>query len=223
MEKTDIHPDEVLNALLEKGYKSNKVANLKAVHAICTEQFNAQNHALRDFTLASIGRLCEAKGVIKGRALYNASSADYVALINAWAAFSGPSSVKPPKREPAVSSSHAYLMRIEDPAIRSIMQAAIQERDKLKQQLNILKSQTHVVINKRPLGATIAQSSGNIALLEVSARLTDSERDALRKAVSTDFLADQEWTVGSDGEVMSNGRMLFDPGFIGAIRKVLAE
>lgn len=223
MEKTNVHPDDVLKALLEKGHKSNKVANLKAVHEICAAQYNAQNHALRDFTLGSIGRLCEAKDVIKGRALYNAASADYVTLINAWAAFSGPSSVKPPKREPAISSSHAYLLRIEDPAIRSIMQATISERDKLKQQVNILKSQTKVVIDQRPLGATIATNSKNVVLLEVNARLTDSEREALRKAISKEFLADEGWTMGEDGEVLSNGRMLYDPGYIGSIRKMLAE
>ena len=223
MEKTDVHPDEVLKALLEKGHRSHKVAKLKAVQEICAAQYNAQNHALRDFTLASIGRLCEAKDVIKARMLYNASSADYVTLITAWAAFSGPSSVKPPKREPAVPSSHAYLMRIEDPAIRSIMQAIISERDKLKQQVNILKSQTKVVINQQPLGATLAKSSKNVILLEVNARLTDSERTALRKAVSKEFLDDEGLSLGADGEVLANGRMLYDPGYYGAIRKVLDE
>jgi hypothetical protein len=223
MEKTNVHPDDVLDALLEKGHKSNKVANLKAVHEICAAQYNAQNHALRDFALSSIGRLCEAKGVIKGRALYNAVSADYVILINAWAAFSGPSSVKPPKREPAISSSHAYLLRIEDPAIRSIMQSTISERDKLKQQVNILKSQTKVVIDQRPIGATLAKSSKNVVLLEVNARLTDSEREALRKAISKELIYDEGWTLGEDGGVLSNGRMLYDPGYIGAIRKILAD
>jgi hypothetical protein len=53
--------------------------------------------------------------------------------------------------------------------------------------------------------------------------LTDSEREALRKAVSKEFLTDEGWILGEDGEVLSDGRMLYDPGYVGAIRKLLAE
>lgn len=222
MQQTDVHPNEVLHALLEKGPRSQKAATLKALHEICATQYSSRNQAVRDFGLPAIGKICEEKGLFKARVLYNAASEDYVALIKAWAAFSGAPSVKSPKKEVALPSGHAYLMRIEDPAVRSIMQSVISERDKLKAQLALLKSKSQIIVNQRPLGAAIAQENEAIAVLEVGAKLTDSERGALQKAVSKAFLDDQGWILGADGEISTaSGRTLFEPGFCSAIRKIL--
>ena len=51
----------------------------------------------------------------------------------------------------------------------------------------------------------------------------ETPRTALRKAVSKEFLDDEGLSLGADGEVLANGRMLYDPGYYGAIRKVLDE
>lgn len=222
MEQTNIHPDEVLAALLDKGPRSQKAANLKALHDICATQYAIKNLAVRDFSLPAIGRICEEKGVFKARVLYNAASEDYVSLIKAWSAFSGAPSIKPPKKEIAPPAGHAYLMRIEDPALRSIMQSVIVERDKLKSQLTLLKSTSQIVVNQRPLGATIAPGGDGVPILEIGAQLTDSESNALRRALSKEFLADQGWSIRQDGEVVTaTGRTLFEPGYVSAIRKVL--
>ena len=168
---TDIHPDAVLESLLVKGGRSHRKANLAKMHELCRKQHEA---GARDFSLPAIGRLAEAEGIMKGRALYNIQSADYKALIEAWAAYAGPPAPKPPK----TLASHDYLMRIEDPAIRSIMQAIIAERDKLKAQLNVLKANTQVTVDRRPLGATLSSAPGAqpVAVLALSAQLTPSER-----------------------------------------------
>src|SRR6516225_7096076 len=113
---SDIHPNAVLESLLAKGGRSNRLANLTNMHELCRRQHEAGS---RDFSLPTIGRLAEAEGIMKGRVLYNVQSADYKALIEAWASYAGPPEPKPPK----MLASHEYLMRIEDPAIRSIMQA----------------------------------------------------------------------------------------------------
>lgn len=130
---TNIHPDTVVASLLAKGGRSNRLTNLAKVHELCRKQHEAGSRA---FTLPSIGRLIEAEGIMKGRALYNAQSLDYRVLIEAWAAYAGPAQSKPVK----TLASHDYLMRIEDPAIRSIMQGIISERDKLRAQVNLLKA-----------------------------------------------------------------------------------
>jgi hypothetical protein len=216
---TDIHPDAVLESLLAKGGRAQRRANLANMHELCRKQHEVGS---REFSLAAIGRLAEADGIMKGRALYNAQSADYVALIEAWAAYAGPAAPKPPK----TLASHEYLLRIEDPAIRSIMQAIIAERDKLKAQLNVLKANTQVTVDRRPLGATVSFTprSQPVAVLSMAAQLTPSEREALQEAVSADYLEERGLREGSHGEILNErGRTVFDVGFARAIRKVLGD
>lgn len=216
---SEIHPDAVLEALLAKGGRSQRIGNLQKVHEICRRL-----HAgTKDLSIASVGRVCEAEGVLKGRVLYNATSGDYVILISAWAGFLG---MDNPKRQapPQSPVSHEFLMRIEDPAIRSIMQATIVERDRLRAQLNMLKSHTEVVIDRRPLGAALVPGSNDqpIAVFTIGAQLTDSERESLKGAISEPFLRDQGWREGLHGEIVTEkGRTLFNIGFTNAIRKVL--
>jgi hypothetical protein len=217
---TDIHPDAVLEAMLAKAERSNRRATLKKMHELCRRQHEAGS---RDFAVSAIGRLAEAEGIMKGRALYNAQSADYKAIIEAWAAYAGPPGLKASKT-PKTLASHEYLMRIEDPAIRSIMQAIIAERDKLKAQLNTLKAQSQVTVDRRPLGATVPSSLGTqpVTILTLSELLTPSERKALQMAVSADYLEERGLKEGSHGEIVNaRGRPLFEVGFGRAIRKIL--
>jgi hypothetical protein len=216
---TGIHPVAVLESLLAKSERSNKRANLAKIHELCRKQHET---GARDFSLPAIGRLAEGEGIMKGRALYNAQSADYKTLIAAWAVYAGPPTPKPPK----TLASHEYLMRIDDPAIRSIMQAIIAERDKLKSQLNVLKANAQVTVDRRPLGATVSSASGSqpVAVVALSAQLTPSEREALQKAVSTDYLEGRGLKEGSHGEIVNErGRTVFEVGFARAIRKVLGD
>src|SRR6202140_4056562 len=215
---TDIQPDAVLESLLAKGGRSNRRASLAKMYELCRRQHEAGS---RDFSLSAIGRLAEAEGIMKGRALYNAPSADYRALIEAWAAYAGP----PVPKAPRTLASHEYLMRIEDPAIRSIMQAIIAERDKLKAQLNVLKANAQVTVDRRPLGATVAAvpHAQPVTVLAMAAQLTPSEREALQKAVSAHYLEERGLREGSHGEIVNaRGRTVFEVGFARAIRKVLA-
>lgn len=202
------HPDTLLAELLKAGGRPLKIRNLQALHELCRQQHEA---GLRDFSIAHIGKLCEKAGLLKARGLYNAPLADYRALIEAWAALAGPPGPKPTKQ----LASDEYLTRIEDPAIRAIVQGVIAERNKLKAQLNTLKSQTTFVVDRRPALSTSGKA--------LSAPLTDSERKALSKAISPEFLESQGWREVEYGDVVnSKGRTIFDPGFLTAIRKLLA-
>jgi hypothetical protein len=216
---TDIHPDAVLTALLAKGSRSHRRHNLEKVHEICRKQHASGS---RDFSRSTIGRLCEDENVLKARVLYNAQFADYCAIIAAWAAYAGP----PAPKQPEALASHEYLMRMPDPAIRFIIQSIIADRDKLQAQLNTMKSKTYITVDRRPLGATVISNpvTGPTFVLEMKAQLTPSERDALTKTISLEFLHDHDWREGSHGEILNKfGSTVFDVGFVTAIRKVLGN
>ncbi|MYM26495.1 alpha/beta hydrolase [Duganella sp. FT135W] len=223
MEKTTTHPDSVLDALLAKSQRSHKVANLKALHEVCRAEHLQQKYVAKDFSIAYIGRLCENKGIFKARTLYNSAASDYVDLIRAWAAYSGPMAVKISAKAPKAPSGSEFLMRITDPSIRSIFQATIAERDKLRQQLDIMKANTAITIDLRPIPENVTNEM-TMEVLPPTLRLTQSERLALEEAISSCFMKDQAWTIGGMGEVSTEkGRTLYSPGYVSAISKVLKE
>jgi hypothetical protein len=175
---------------------------------------------MRDFSIACIGRKAEEAGLLTYRTLYNPTSQVYRDLIQAWGAYSGPPIVIPAKS----LASNNYLLRIEDPAIRMIMQSIIAERDRLKAEMNMLKGSKYGIIDLRPLGATFHSDpkAGSMAIMTMGAQLTEPEREALLAAISPKFLKDQGWSEGKRGEILNvNERVLFLHGFTWAIRKAL--
>lgn len=211
------HPDVVLGTLLAKGGRSHRRAKLTAMHEICRKHHES---GFCDFSFPTIGRLAETNGILKARVLYNAQSSDYRVLIMAWATFVG----QPPTQASKPLASHEYLMRINDPAIRSIMQAVIVERDKFKAEVNLLKANTQVIVDRRPVGVRDAGpgTSPPVMLFGNAEQLTPSEREALQKAISAKHLEEQGWREGAHGEIVNErGRTLFDIGFARAIRKIL--
>jgi hypothetical protein len=153
--------------------------------------------------------------------LYNKTSEDYRHLIEAWSKYAGPL-VGSPQKEPA---GLQFLGRIEDPAIRIIVQEAIRERDVLRAQVNLLKSSTFGIIDLRPSNnqPTIGIANANMAILEPSIHLNEMERDALKLAISKKFLIEQGWREGERGEVLLKDRILFQVGFCTAIRRIIGE
>ena len=88
----------------------------------------------------------------------------------------------------------------------------------------MLKANTQVTVDRRPLGATVSSAPGAqpVAVLALAAQLTPSEREALQKAVSADYLEERGLKEGSHGEIVNErGRTVFEVGFARAIRKVL--
>lgn len=60
-------------------------------------------------------------------------------------------------------------------------------------------------------------------VLSLSSQFTDSDSAALRKAISTSFLLQEDWHEGPHGEIVNaKGRTRVDIGFANAIRKSIA-
>lgn len=218
-----IHPEEVLAALSAKCRRQQKVKNLQTLHALCGAQYSGS----KDFSISSIGRLWEVSGGIKARALYNAPSEDYRTLIKAWEKHSGPLTKPAKSSGQAAASSAPFLARIEDPALRALAHAALIERDKLRAEVNLLKSVTVLNLDRSPaLPSPMNQSRGGVPVVGSSAitALMSSEREALEQAISPVFLNDQGWSEGPNGEILNDrGRRIFEAGFTRAIRKVLGR
>lgn len=216
---TQLHPQTIYEQLLANA-GTLKRKNLAIIQDICTTLFDAK---AVDFSLAAVGRASERAGGVSKKALYNPTSADYQALIRAWADFvtSGQKSVVTPTKPLAEDS---LLLKIPDPAVRALVAAALGERNRLRAELNVLKAASTIVVDRRQ--AVAAHRATVVDGVEVfeGARLTDSERRALEKAVSAAFLQGEGWTEGPHGEIRNaRGRNVFDVGFSTAIRKVVVS
>lgn len=212
-------PQALLTELLGRKTRPEREKNLNLIHQIC----KVQQETSRDFSIATVGKLCEAAGGLKARALYNAASSDYRALIDAWRENSAaPKSKSHETHSTDLSVFERNLLRVEDPALRSLLQRVYVDRNKLRAELNMLKSMTVLQIDLRPL-VRPANNSGEMQVL-TGVDLTESERLALLQALSAEFLDGEGWREGPYGEILNaSGRKVFEIGFTRALRKALAS
>ncbi|MBR7897313.1 alpha/beta hydrolase [Burkholderia multivorans] len=225
---TEIHPDSVVEAILATSRHPTKRRNLELIHQVCVERHRLGS---RDFSLKAIGEAVEARGGLKVKALWNPQSADYRKLIEAWQAFAG----GPPRlRElEKVNPADALTRTIPDPATRIIVEKLIRDRNALRAEVNILKSQTTLTIDRRPLPATKSSQTttdGGITVEVPSGpTLNKLEREALEHAVSKELWDNEGWSEEKHGRVVRaagpNGlsRTIFKPGFLTAIRRILGS
>ncbi len=213
MEK--VHPQVVLEELLAATHRPERQAVLRKLHAICEGQAKG---SVQDLSVATIGKMAEAMQVLKKKTLSNKSSAPLVTLIEAWANFVGRDKVSPP--DVARSAIQSRLTSIPDPALRFLVQSGLAERDKLQNQLNLLKAATTLYVDRGQdaRGGGHAESLSNRAL-------AGSELSALMQVLEPRFLADEGWVEGSQGEIcdVESGRRIFPKGFLSALRRICGQ
>lgn len=215
MKSSKTHPDDVLEQLLMATTRPLRVKNLKAIHELCKSQAKGN----KDLSRVTIGRLSQAMGLFKGRILNNAGSAAYRVLIDAWSTYVGP----PTKSEVDEFRDVVFdrLKVIPDPALRSLVQAALIERNRLRAEVRLLKASTVVHIDRRSEATSLPSPKGLEDATD-ALNLTPTEYGALRHILSPSFLSDEGWTEGPHGELINErGRVVFPVGFSKAIRKVL--
>ncbi|MBA5639478.1 alpha/beta hydrolase [Duganella sp. LX20W] len=219
------HPDEVLKRLLDKSLRADKAEKLRRLHSLCEKEFERHSSGARDFSLANMSKVAESAGLFRARTIYNAQSVDYANLVKAWEAHNGTTNTRKNNKvvEP-LKDKYDFLAKIEDQALRSLCRIAFSERDKLKAELNLLKSQTVVTVDMRPIGmhtrTSYVTADSNVKAIELS----DSEHKALSAAIDPATLARKGWSIGEAGEIIDERRrFVFNPGFATGLAKLLSK
>jgi hypothetical protein len=207
-------PDQVLESILETAPRPQKVRALRALHELCRAVYDV---GPRDFSRSNIGRLCEERSIMKARSLYTATSSDHCRLIQAWADLAGP---MPPKLIDKNKPSEAYVKEITDPVIKMLVLRDLAQLARVTAELNLLKSQTTFVVDRRPVIENLHPTANNAGLNALEA----FELAALKKGLAPEVLRKRGWAVTPLGEVVSeSGRTIFEPGFSTGLRKLLGE
>jgi hypothetical protein len=221
---TNIHPDLVLEAIQSTSRHPVKKRNLALFHEVCMERHELGS---KDFSLKSIGEATECRGGLKAKALWNAQSADYRKLIDAWQAYVGPPAPKL-KEATRAAGSFEFMQNIADPATRIIVEKLLRERDSLRAELNIMKAATTLTIDRRPssMSPPPVSTSANCTV-EANLHLNQLENEALEHAISRELWEQEGWFEEKLGRVVApvqgsnRVRTIFKPGFVPAVKKLL--
>ena len=117
-------PEAVLEKL--KNDASNKVQEtLDAIYKVCEEQ---TKNGLYDFSLSTISRIGQHRGVPKAQSIRNKSGEKYRALIQCFADNSG--------SKPEVNKKESWIEEIDNPKHRLLTQMLAAELISTKQKLN---------------------------------------------------------------------------------------
>lgn len=127
-------------------------------------------------------------------------------------------------------SSEFITRNIHDIATRIVVEKIVKERDMLRNEVNILKSQTKIVIDRRVNKNLNEYNISNIDEITVavspSLNLNPIEREALEHSISPDLWINEGWQEEKLGRVVKKinshrSRTIFKPGFVSAIKKIL--
>lgn len=210
----EIHPDELFSKLYENA-STRKKKTLELINNTCKKQAESD---IKDFSIGTIARLIADDGGPSEQALRNKNAEDYRALISQWAEYYK-STTKKPKKEKTSTVNDDILSSISEPTTRALVGMLIAENKKFKRENSLLKEQTTLTIDMRPVSDI--KNNNDVVIVEPSYNLTDSEIDALRSAISSDFMTHQGWTTDKYGRVKENGIQVYKPGYVTAIQKIL--
>lgn len=214
----DIHPDELYNRLHENA-SARKQRTLELIHEVCKKQAQQGN---KDFSIVTIVNLLADKNGPSEQTLRNKTGEDYRSLITQWAEYANGSSKKI-KKQRSSTFNNEILENVEDPTTRALVGMILAENKKLKNENSLLKQQTSLTIDMRKSKDESLGIGQNTVLVSASYNLTDTELKALREAISDEFIQHRGWTVDDYGRIKEKGVMVYKPGYVTAIKKVLNE
>ena len=210
-----MHPDDLLDQLKTTA-TPRKQKTLDLIHEVCREQYERGS---KDFSVATIARIAADRGGPSKGAIHNATGDDYKGLIKAWAEHTG--GVTRKVRQVSANPYAALIEKIENPALRSMMNGILAENRQMRREITLLKAEGNRVIDMRPQSKEPRET---VQILPASHGLYPTEIEALRHAVSDRLLEDEGWTTDSEGRVINEvGRAIYKAGYVSAVRKIVGE
>lgn len=181
----------------------------------------------RDFSITQMGRVSTAEGGPGYEALRATKNKHYRTLIEAWAAKCKTTTKKPlspTSRSKSVPQDNKLLERIPDPAVRALFGQIIAERNRYRNEVNLLKQHANITIDKRPVRQFETSSEPSVEVLPaLSGILTESEKKALVYAVSDECMENNNWQTTQAGQVkdLDYNVEVLPRGFVTGLKKLI--
>lgn len=215
-----------IDAVLET-LKVGKTAKTQASLDKLNETLNAYfKSGKRDFSITTIGRVSEAANGVGYQSIRATANKHYRDLIEAWAAKAQTTIKKPPSAAARKSGQDYQLLeRIDDTAVRALFGQIIRERDRYKSEVNMLKNQTQIVIDKRPTTYTAPQSESAVELLpSLKGICSENEIKALQSVCTDEWLEALTFKANDLGQVKDEyGQEILPRGFLTGLKKLLGD
>ncbi|MAY57953.1 MULTISPECIES: gamma-mobile-trio protein GmtX [Pseudoalteromonas] len=206
------HLDEKLEALKEGRTKKTR-DTLNKLNLILSKYFEQGGV---DFSITNIGMLSNENEGPSYETLRATKNVHYRKLIGYWSELRSEQNQPVEHKGKLLLSDNELLNKIPDIATRAYFARILTERKKFKNELNILKNQSEIVIDKRNQFNQTADSMPNL-------QLTQNELSALTYAVSVECMELNGWLKTEVGQVKGSEYQneVFPRGFIQALNKVI--
>lgn len=208
-----VSPEIILNELLERA-TSRTARALNILYQVLEKQSKSDK---MDFSIVTVGQLSFKAGGPSTQTIRNRTGKHFQQLIEAWATYAGTTTKKPlsiRQKQLIKGNDRQVLESITDPVLRAVVGSLIAERNRYRDQLNTLKANTDIIIDK-----TKTEIENKVAF-----GLSPMEFEALEAAISDDFMTTMNWTVKPTGQVKDvDGNEVYKRGYVNVIRKVVAE
>lgn len=213
--------DEFVEQLVRDATE-RKRRNVLLIHEICRDEYK---HGSKDFSIATIGRISGNRGGPKSQSIRNKNGKIYCSLIKAWSLKVNGNCHKVHRTNE--EADKAITTQIGDPVLRAIFELKNKEIKTLKGKLHtaqkLLNRDKPVIIDLRN-NSSMHKQNTLLSLIDKPSTidLNEAEIDALKHALSEELLREMDWESDEIGRVKTrNGYVIFKPGFITAIRKIL--
>ena len=188
--------------------KAKTHATLDAIYEVCQAQVT---RGLSDFSVTTIARLGEGRGVPKAQSIRNATGAHYRALIESFAAAHPPIIDKK-----KVTKADAWIEEIPSVRHRQLVYILLSQLNEARNLIrDFVPPGSEIYVDDRRGVSHPGDERG-------THRLDNVERRALEYILSEDFMKKWNFKKGDKGDVLDEGgTRVLKPATINAIDKVL--